>query len=425
MTDFIAFIETPAGKLQLKAAMLKLSKCGVPLNDDVAMCREDFALSVANIMVPREAIAQVTSPEMVTALANFQHCLELFERNHEDTMLQEEVPDNVGRASGSGGRPAGASASVTIEGSASGEANFRLNPAQGGGSSSGGTAENPAAKRQRLGMSDSDLARACTVIDMPAAKATPQFLADKPLDVRMYTPLLVDLYASVRKVLGDLSLLAREVLSFDGDFLEMSPEAVALLPSTALFATCDLESGSRLFHRLETLHAAAIALRGKNLRCQRAFWLANHTSGCNWDTWEQLCHREEQDAGGDLCNPGFVPLTTWEDQVKAAIVAARQETVALSKDGKTLLGPVLPRLQARHNNGQGSGWRGAKSGAGYRGDKTPPADRAANGRAYHGRGRGGTWRGKNSHPGKENSRRNAASPAAQKPPPAKPATADT
>jgi hypothetical protein len=44
--------------------------------------------------------------------------------------------------------------------------------------------------------------------------------------------------------------------------------------------------------------------------------------------------------------------------VKAAIVAARQETVAFSKDGKTLrlFGPVLPRLQARYNHGKGGDW---------------------------------------------------------------------
>ena len=80
------------------------------------------------------------------------------------------------------------------------------------------------------------------------------------------------------------------------------------------------------------------------------------TPSCNWDTWEQLCHREEQDASADLCNSCFTPLTTWEEQVKAAIVAARQETVAFSKDGKTLFGPVLPRLQARYNHGKGGDW---------------------------------------------------------------------
>jgi hypothetical protein len=130
-------------------------------------------------------------------------------------------------------------------------------------------------------MSDADLARACTVIDMPAARVTPQFLVDKPLDVRMYTPILVDLYASVRKASEGIALLAKEVFVFEGDFLELSPAAVAALPTTPLFATCDTTSGSRLLHRLESVHAAVATLRAKNQRCQRAFWLANHTPGCN------------------------------------------------------------------------------------------------------------------------------------------------
>jgi hypothetical protein len=276
-------------------------------------------------------------------------------------------------------------------------------------------------KRKRLGMSDSDLARACTVVDMPPAKATPRFLVDKPLDVRLYTPLLVELYASVRKVLEGLSLAAREVYEFEGDFLELSPEEVAALPTTPMFDTCDIETGSRLLHRLETIQAAAVALRAKNLRCQRAFWLANHTPGCNWDTWEQLCHREEQDEGADLCNPCFTPLTTWEEQVKAAIVAARQESVALSKDGKTLLGPVLPRLQARHNHGKGVDWR--KGGAGHRGGDKPPSDRSFAGRNYTQRGRGNGGR-KHQAAGKENARRNANSPANPKAAPKAPAAAD-
>ena len=75
-------------------------------------------------------------------------------------------------------------------------------------------------------MSNADLARACSAVDTPAAKVTPQFLVDKPLDVHMYTPLLirVDLYASVRKVNEGISRLAAEINQFEGDFLEL-PEA--------------------------------------------------------------------------------------------------------------------------------------------------------------------------------------------------------
>ncbi len=78
--------------------------------------------------------------------------------------------------------------------------------------------------------------------------------------------------------------------------------------------------------------------------------------GARGGGWEQLVHREDEDAGADICNPCFTPLTTWEEQVKAAIVAARQEAAALSKDGKTLLGPVLPRLMARHGHGKNPDW---------------------------------------------------------------------
>jgi hypothetical protein len=99
--------------------------------------------------------------------------------------------------------------------------------------------------------------------------------------------------------------------------------------------------------------------------------------------------------------------------VKAAIVAARHETVALSKDGKTLPGPVLPRLQARYNHGKGSDWRAAKGNSGQRGGDTPPHDRSSNGRAYNYRGRGGGHR-KPQAGGKENSRRSASSPATPK-----------
>ncbi len=45
--------------------------------------------------------------------------------------------------------------------------------------------------------------------------------------------------------------------------------------------------------------------------------------------------------------------------MKAAIVAARQVAAALSKDGKTQLGPVLPRLLARHTACPAS-WQGAR-----------------------------------------------------------------
>jgi hypothetical protein len=37
------------------------------------------------------------------------------------------------------------------------------------------------------------------------------------------------------------------------------------------------------------------------------------------------------------------------------MIAARQESVGLSNDGKTLLGPVLPHILAKQNQSQGRG----------------------------------------------------------------------
>ena len=70
---------------------------------------------------------------------------------------------------------------------------------------------------------------------------------------------------------------------------------------------------------------------------------------------EQLLFLENEDARA-ICNPCSTPLSTREEQVKAAIIAARQEAVGLAKDGKTLLGPVLPaRVLARHGKGAPGG----------------------------------------------------------------------
>ena len=419
MSDQKKYVETNAGILVLKSAKSHLRRANVPdTSDDVASI-EDFVRAVSDITVPTAVgdagNVQVLSPEMSAARKNFDAILNGFLADHANAQTADD--EMVGEDAASQEKPASAKILVRgIDGTWS--ANFNFGGGRTSDSPSGGAAEaameedTSAPKRKRLGMSDADLSRACTIMDMPAARVTPQFLVDKPLDVRMYTPLLIDLYASVRKMTEGVALLAKEIFVFEGDFLELSSAAVAALPTTKLFASCDVESGSRLLHRLETAHAVASTLRTKNLRCQRAFWLANHTPGCNWDTWEQLCHREDQDAGADLCNPSFTPLTTWEEQVKAAIVAARQEAAALSKDGKTLLGPVLPRLLARHHNGRNTEWR-PKGPHSQKGGDKPPGSRAFS--AARRNFRGGKPHGAS---GKENRGKNATTPPAAKPSPA-------
>ena len=50
--------------------------------------------------------------------------------------------------------------------------------------------------------------------------------------------------------------------------------------------------------------------------------------------------------------------------MKAAIIAARQENLGLAKDGKTLAGPVLPRLLARRGKEAPGGKTGGGGGNG-------------------------------------------------------------
>jgi hypothetical protein len=166
------------------------------------------------------------------------------------------------------------------------------------------------AKQARFSMSDANLAHACTVMDLPAAQATPEFLKDQPHDVRMYTPRLIERYTFDRQVNEAILQLAAEVYAFKGDFLELTPAVATSFPTTPLVASMNTAKGSHFLHQLELPREVAVLLKVQNLCTQRMFWLTNHTPGCNWDTYKQLEYRAAQDAGANLCNPGFTPLSS-------------------------------------------------------------------------------------------------------------------
>ena len=93
------------------------------------------------------------------------------------------------------------------------------------------------------------------------------------------TCLLIDLYASVRKV-------NEEISQFEGDFRVLEqPEAtassLAQVAPSHLTAALDSTGGSRLFHWMDELRASAVVLKAKNLHCHQGFWVGNHTAGCN------------------------------------------------------------------------------------------------------------------------------------------------
>ena len=72
-------------------------------------------------------------------------------------------------------------------------------------------------------MSEEDLSRACTAVEIRCHSETPRFLVDKPLDVRIYTQERVALYTCSRKVTTSmLGKLAAELIKFECHFLELS-----------------------------------------------------------------------------------------------------------------------------------------------------------------------------------------------------------
>ena len=158
--------------------------------------------------------------------------------------------------------------------------------------------------------------------------------------------------------------LAAELIKFEGDFLELSSPDFERAEQTPLTKSMDPTAGSRIFRWLGELRSTKVRLRAQTLRTQRIFWLGNHTTGANWDTVEQLLFCAAEDEGANICNPGFTPLDSWEEQAKAAIMAARRESLGLAKDGKTLLGQVLPRLLAHHCKGAPGGKTGGGGGSG-------------------------------------------------------------
>ena len=159
-------------------------------------------------------------------------------------------------------------------------------------------------------------------------------------------------------------------MSHEGSFLEATNAQFEAAVTTELAASMDASAGARLLHKLALCRLAVAALRDATTRVKRIFWLANHTTGCNWSTVAQLKFREEHDANAVVIDPHFTPLATWEDQVKAAIIGAKKEKAGLTKDGKALVGPIAPSLQRLHVQGRsGGGGDGGGAGGGNGGGR--------------------------------------------------------
>lgn len=262
---------------------------------------------------------------------------------------------------------------------------------------------------------------------LQGATALPLFLQDKPLDVEIFTPCILAHQQAVEKALSSISELSRELLKFSGDLADLSSADFETAEAGEVLTDGDESmhpdyDGLRasLFAKLDACRIAIKEMRETEVRMRRLYWLANFTYGCNWETVLQLIHREKHDANGGKLNPDQKALSSWDEKVKAAIIGANQQKASLSKDGKSLIGPIHPRLQPLHSKAALDRMAQAGTGAPIRSAATqggtvgPPNSSYGRGHpVWRGGGRGGhAGRGRGrwfaSRANKENSQPNQA-----------------
>ncbi len=198
MSDAMKYVDTLSGSTNINFAKVCLLNLGLPATgDDSTMSLEDLIMNVSSIRVSSSVAANPLAKEMVDSelILQVRAATTAFEQNLTEVVRRVVPAEGIRmKPTMHGDRTAGSPAFLRVSVASTGNnaLSFSSGGAGAGASSSAGGASGDSAtgvKRQRLGMTDPDLARACTIMDMPAARATPQFLVDKPLDVRMYTPL--------------------------------------------------------------------------------------------------------------------------------------------------------------------------------------------------------------------------------------------
>ena len=194
----IVFVSRGAGRASIFHAKNRLRKLGVAETGECSIA--SFEEEAARIVVPERCMLLANSDEFREAAA----------------MLSTLVDAYAGTDFQVHGRLDGSSNSMEEDERGSTSAIPTPSPREPPAAST--TTAGP-----RLGMSEEDLSRACTAMEIRGHRETPRFLADKPLDVRMYTPELVALYTCSREVTSMMGKLAAELIKFEGDFLELSP----------------------------------------------------------------------------------------------------------------------------------------------------------------------------------------------------------
>ena len=231
------------------------------------------------------------------------------------------------------------------------------------------------------------------------------------LEAECFSPILVEVNQTRRKVCNAIERLCALLVDL--------PQDQVLAASPAAFASAPLQAGAdesappeeraelldEVISHLEALRSAGGTLKRVVGHAMRVFWLANHTTGCGWNTVAQIIYRDDHDNEMLLVQDGHKPIATWEEKVATAMRAIHQDR-HLTKEGVPV-GPVNPRLIGNRKPGQpvnrdsGSVSRGRSYGRG--------GSSAGRGGRY-GSKRGGS----HARSGKENrsSGRAAAAPAA-------------
>ncbi len=135
------------------------------------------------------------------------------------------------------------------------------------------------------------------------------------------------------------------------------PAEKHLSASAKEWATAELQDGAAddaspeerldfvhdVLDRFEAVRTETAELRNFCSQMMSIHSLAHHTTGAGWNTVAQLYFRENWDRKQVQNQDGFVPLSSWDDKIAAAMRRCKQEK-HLTKEG-ALLGPACPRIR--------------------------------------------------------------------------------
>jgi hypothetical protein len=213
------------------------------------------------------------------------------------------------------------------------------------------------------------------IVDAYAAggESAKVFANDSEIEKEYFSPVLVQTNLARRSLCHAVERL--------GELMVVIPAEKLLSASAKEWATAELQDGAAddaspekrldfvhdVLDRFEAVRTETAKLRNFCSRMMRIHSLAHHTTGAGWNTVAQLCFRENWDRKQVQIQDGFVPLSSWDDKIAAAMRRCKPEK-HLTKEG-ALLGPACPRIRlpsSSHHQRSASRSPTAPHGAGGR-----------------------------------------------------------